>query len=324
MSHKNKPVLCTVSLDSTKIDEANLGKGFLILYFDGEETVYENGTTFTVNKSVLNEIVTNWKNGVFGQEIAWDYAHDSYDKASGWVKNVYLSDTQKELLLDIQFTPAAAQAIRDKEWQYQSIEFYPAPFTYQSPVDGKEYTNLLVGGGLTNRPFMKKAKVSLSQKNKKKESFMKKDELIVALKENHSIDVVELQEKIQEASAKLAELSEVKGKLELAEQKVEKLEKEAKEEKIEALYVEALSEGKIVPENKAMLSTYLGSMKLESAKEYVQKMPKILSMSRKSGSGESQEEGKDARSLLHEKILEKQKEHPELSYEAALKIVGGR
>src|SRR5438034_187333 len=69
--------------------------------------------------------------------------------AAGWVKD---ADARPDgLWLSVEWTPATAQAIKDKKWRYFSAEYRDK---WTNP-QGKEFKNVIFGGALTNRPFMK-------------------------------------------------------------------------------------------------------------------------------------------------------------------------
>lgn len=93
-------------------------------------------------------------NGSAGAPI--DYAHADYDKAAGWIKALEL---ENGILYasEIEWTPAAQQAIADGEWKFFSPSFYPACLgSWQDPENPTVTArNVLLGGGLTNIPFFK-------------------------------------------------------------------------------------------------------------------------------------------------------------------------
>ena len=104
---------------------------------------------FTAEK--VNRMAQNIKAGVRGIDIAIDYAHRAGDKAAGWVRDAEVRSDGLWLL--VEWTPAAAEAIRNKEFRYFSPEFVD---TYvDAGGTGKTYKDVLLGGGLTNRPFLK-------------------------------------------------------------------------------------------------------------------------------------------------------------------------
>jgi hypothetical protein len=138
---------------------------------------------------------------VRGIDISIDYEHqaDEGGKAAGWVKTA--EARTDGLWLFVEWTKAAAERIRNKEFRYFSSEFVDE----WQDAQGKTHKDVLLGGGLTNRPFLKDlVPVNLSEfagrgKGKEKEDEPMK-ELLKAL--GLSEDATE-----EEAIAKLAELT---------------------------------------------------------------------------------------------------------------------
>lgn len=93
----------------------------------------------------------NVNNNVRGQDISIDYEHKDQQKAAGWVKQAR-ADAQQGLMLLVEWTKNAAQMIRDKEFRYFSPEYVDA---WVEPKSKHKFTDVLLGGGLTNRPFLK-------------------------------------------------------------------------------------------------------------------------------------------------------------------------
>jgi hypothetical protein len=84
-------------------------------------------------------------------DIDYDHKTDPVmgKKAAGWVKD---SDVRPDgLWLLVEFTDAAAKSIKEKEYRYFSPEYHQA----WTDAQGKEHKDVLFGGGLTNRPFLK-------------------------------------------------------------------------------------------------------------------------------------------------------------------------
>jgi hypothetical protein len=102
----------------------------------------------------LENFISNLNNNVRGQEVAIDYEHgldpNKGKKAAGWIRGARKNAAGK-LELAIDFTEPAKQEIRNKEWRYFSLEWDDA---WQHP-DGVIYTDVVMGGALTNRPVAK-------------------------------------------------------------------------------------------------------------------------------------------------------------------------
>jgi hypothetical protein len=80
-----------------------------------------------------------------------DYDHKAkVDHAAGWVKSAEVRDNG--LWLYVTWTPTAQQKLRDGEYRYFSPEFQDE---WTDPATRITYKDVLFGGGLTNRPFLK-------------------------------------------------------------------------------------------------------------------------------------------------------------------------
>lgn len=87
---------------------------------------------------------------VRGVDLDIDYDHKALDgKAAGWVKD---ADARPDgLYLQVDWTSPAAEALRQKEYRYFSPEFDDE----WTDAAGKVHQDVLFGGALTNRPFLK-------------------------------------------------------------------------------------------------------------------------------------------------------------------------
>ena len=105
-----------------------------------------------ITQGTLESLVSNFNSNVRGQEISFDYTHDNDDgenKAGAWVKSLEIEGGN--LFGMMEFTPAAKQMIKDKEYKYVSVEIDPL----YNDEDGKMHSNVLLGGTFTNRPAVK-------------------------------------------------------------------------------------------------------------------------------------------------------------------------
>ncbi|GAA1053914.1 phage protease [Dietzia natronolimnaea] len=119
---------------------------------------------FELTGEDLNEMAAHFDEGVGlvvedSVKAPVNYGHMIADKAAGWIKRVYVSavDGTAALLGDVEWTPAAEQAIKDGEWAYLSPEFNPRGCPWEDPE--QEFTfvdNVLTGAALTNIPLFKK------------------------------------------------------------------------------------------------------------------------------------------------------------------------
>lgn len=107
-----------------------------------------------ITKDKLNNFAKNFHDGVRGQEIATNYEHGADtakgNKASGWIKDAKVDGDK--LLLGINFTETARDEITKNEWKYFSLEWED---DYTHTVGGSKHKDVIVGGGLTNRPIAK-------------------------------------------------------------------------------------------------------------------------------------------------------------------------
>jgi hypothetical protein len=90
-------------------------------------------------------------NKILQKDLDIDYDHKArFDHAAGWVQNAQVRDNG--LWLYVTWTPAAEQKLRDKEYRYFSPEFIDE---WTDPKSLITYKDVLLGGALTNRPFLK-------------------------------------------------------------------------------------------------------------------------------------------------------------------------
>jgi len=98
--------------------------------------------------------VKNFNDNVRRQEIAIDYEHGEDkakgSKASGWYRAMELRDDG--VYAQVEFTEPARQEIKNGEWKYFSPLFVDL---YEDAETGEVHEDVIIGGGLTNRPWMK-------------------------------------------------------------------------------------------------------------------------------------------------------------------------
>ncbi len=106
----------------------------------------------------LAEFKRNFDNRVRKIDISLDVDHKAAghdSRATGWVKRVTLQGTHGDMPAglwgEIEWTPYGRQLLSDKEYKYFSPEFG----THTDEATKKKYENVLIGGALTNRPFLK-------------------------------------------------------------------------------------------------------------------------------------------------------------------------
>ena len=97
----------------------------------------------------MKRFAANLNNRVRGIDIAIDYDHNAFGEAAGWVQKAEARDNG--LWLFVEWTKTAADKIRNREYRYFSSEFVDE---YEDE-QGQTYKDVILGGGLTNRPFLK-------------------------------------------------------------------------------------------------------------------------------------------------------------------------
>jgi phage I-like protein len=196
---------------------------------------HEEYGKFSITPKMLNEMKQNFDAKVRGIDIAIDYRHDSEDIAAGWITALELTEDGSELWAQVTWTPKGSKVLSEKEFRYLSPEFTNQ---YQDAETLKKFGPVLMGAGLTNRPFIKSMEpvVELSE---------------IQSKENKTMDMTpeEMKAKMDELMAENAQLkeqlSQMQGEKDLADkaQAVACEEKKMAEKKIE--FLKLLSEGKV-------------------------------------------------------------------------------
>ena len=118
---------------------------------------------FEITAQTLSEMKANFDNKIRGIDMAFDYYHASDEDASGWVKALELKEDGTELWSEVEWTPKAKQKLMDRELRYFSPDF---AFQWTDPETNRTFNNVLFGGGLTNRPFLKEMTAIVADENK--------------------------------------------------------------------------------------------------------------------------------------------------------------
>lgn len=106
-----------------------------------------------ITDKTMNDIISNFNNNVRGVDISFDLEHGTTShksEAACWVKS--LKKSGDVLLAEVEWTDLGKEKIQSKNFRYFSPEYL---LKYEDSETGKEYKNVLFGGGLTNRPFIK-------------------------------------------------------------------------------------------------------------------------------------------------------------------------
>lgn len=160
---------------------------------------------FEITPLVLSEMKSNFDARVRGIDVAFDYFHDSDKAASGWPTELFLSEDKQELWAKVSWTPQASRMLSEREVRYFSPDF---AFKWKDPESGKVFKNVLFGGGLTNRPFVKDmAAIVAAEKGDK----MTLEEMQAAVK--LAEDKVVAAEAAVAAAPKVDELEALKAKV---------------------------------------------------------------------------------------------------------------
>ena len=93
--------------------------------------------------------ISNFKNNVLGRELSIDFKHQPDWGAAGWVKDVFIDNDK--LKARIELTPKGFEKIKNKEFRYFSPEYID---NFEDKETGKKFGSTLLGGALTNRPFL--------------------------------------------------------------------------------------------------------------------------------------------------------------------------
>ena len=150
---------------------------------------------------------------VRGTDLDIDYDHKEYNgEAAGWVKQA--EPRTDGLWILVEWTAKAWEAIKSKAYRYFSPEFDDE---WSNPKTGEKYTDVLFGGGITNRPFLKDIlPLNLSEKFSELEG--EKNMTPEQIKELFALLGLEDGADFETMKAKFAELA---AKNENAEEKVE-------------------------------------------------------------------------------------------------------
>ncbi len=138
-----------VDLEGIAFEDGRPDASWLQAFPIGEYTHPTYGKiTMTIERARM--MASNVVRKVRGIDIAIDYGHKSSGEAAGWVTSA--EARHDGLWLFVEWTKQAAAAIRGGEYRYFSPEYLTA---WQHPQTQEKFTDVVLGGGLTNRPFLK-------------------------------------------------------------------------------------------------------------------------------------------------------------------------
>jgi len=110
------------------------------------------GSTLEITPDILREMKRNFNKDVIGNKVAIDFSHNSFDKAAGWIEKIVLKENDTQLWVLVDWTENGRAQILAREFIYLSAAFERE---FRDNETGKTFGFVLVGGGLTNRPFVK-------------------------------------------------------------------------------------------------------------------------------------------------------------------------
>lgn len=119
----------------------------------GSFDYWSDGSKLEITPEMFRSFKANFDAKTLGVDIAIDYFHNSHNEAAGWIKELILKEGDTQLWLKVEWTDVAREKILSKEIRYLSADF---TVDWKDSETGKMHGPTLLGGGLTNRPFLKK------------------------------------------------------------------------------------------------------------------------------------------------------------------------
>lgn len=254
-----------------------------------------------LTEETLNKFVTNFKNNVRGIDLSIDYTHDNdggEKPAACWIKDLSVENTDKGvgLFASVEFTPKGKKLVEEKEYKYASADF---AINYNTDKD-ECVPYVLLGGTLTNRPFIKEMNpIKLSESNLKENKNMTLEAITAELKNSHGIDIADLQSSNKEMRTEIDTLkSKIKELNALPMQKEEELknlkeqinilEKGIEVNNKEKVFNSLMEAGKVVPAQKdAIMNKFDTAAEIE---EFYTDSPVIVNLN-KNGADENAPSG---------------------------------
>lgn len=302
-------------------DEANRQAPLELQLFRAGTYFHEQYGKIEITPEILNKMVFNFKENVRGIEVALDYKHDSEGEAAAWFEDIYTKENGQELWFRPRWTRRGQDTILSEEFKYISPDF---TLGYVDNQTLKNHGPVVLGAGLTNRPFIKGMQpITLSENEGYKMDELQK------LKEENALLKAE-NEKLKAAAAGKTEM-EVETKMsdtakkELAEKEKQLADMKAENDKLmgEKKLSEKnkefdimLSEGKVC---EAQRKSFLAGDMAEFAKNQ-----KALNFSEKGHGGDSNSSSEKDGDIQDQviKLAEKKiAENKNLKMKEAMKMV---
>lgn len=137
-------------LEATQLSDSDeMVSTFMAMpYGEYEHPVYGK---IKFDKETATSAAQHIANKTRGTDLDIDYDHKAYGgEAAGWVQGADVRENG--LYLSVKWTKKAWEAIKSGAYRYFSPEFADS---WKHPKTGEVHKNILFGGGITNRPFLK-------------------------------------------------------------------------------------------------------------------------------------------------------------------------
>lgn len=168
----------------SEIDENNIN----------EITVAKTGTwkhphygEFKITKQVMADFVKHFKAKTRKVDIGIDVEHRSYNGYVGWIKDMFIKGNATKAV--VEWTRKGREALEEKTYKYFSPEI---AFVYEDMETHETYNNVIIGGGITNRPYFKGMKPLLASEGKSKTDDVKGGDFILFFNDNFMPKYAEL------------------------------------------------------------------------------------------------------------------------------------
>lgn len=284
---------------------------------------------FEITKQTLAEMKSNFDSKVRGVDVCFDYFHKSDEDAAGWPENLELREDGNELwAVNVHWTPKASQKLSDREIRYFSPDF---AFQWKDPETGVSHKNVLFGGGLTNRPFVKEMAAIVAHEKEQEMTELEKAQARVKELEGQTVklseQVAKLEGDVKAAQPALDETASLKAENEKLKAEIATLKTEQEKAMNEA---KNANEAKVLAEKKGEFQKLLSEGKAVAAQEksFLEgNMTEFIKLSQPvnlDGKGSSNSGDGNSGETKEDKILklaeEKRKADPKLSHGESISL----
>jgi len=139
-----------IALDSNTVVDGEKDSGLIDVEMLRVGSFEHHSGELNITDDLLSSMVDNFNSNVLGREVSFDWNHEA-KKASAWLREIRVDDGY--LIGTMELTKAGKESIESKEYGYFSIEFNQ---DYEDVETGDTYGPTIMGGALTNRPFISK------------------------------------------------------------------------------------------------------------------------------------------------------------------------